>query len=76
MKGRHNMMRVGTVLTDTGVLQTRDICGEVTHHFAAVCAKQMDEKLRERLLELGWMPPEEAQKLRNLRWTQGEAGEE
>ena len=69
-------MSVSTTATEEGIWQKRDVMGEVTYSFASVCAKQMDDAIRARLLELGWLPPEEAQKLRDLRWQQGERGEE
>lgn len=54
-----NTMTVSTWLDESGVWQRRDVLGEVTHLYARICAAQMDAKIRERLIELGWTPPPE-----------------
>lgn len=69
---KYPALKVSTSPTPQGILQTRDVMGDVTHHFVQLCAKQMDDAIRARILELGWLPPEEAQKLRALAFGESE----
>lgn len=52
-------LTVSTHLTERGVVQTRDICGTVSHYYVDLCAAQMDEAIKAKLIELGWTPPKE-----------------
>jgi hypothetical protein len=56
--GDDRMMTVTTELTADGVMQTRDIFGEITRQYANLCAMQMDAAIREKLIQFGWTPPE------------------
>jgi Fe2+ transport system protein FeoA len=67
---KSQMVNVTTKTYEDRIVQTIDICGEVSYRIARISAKQMDESMRARLLELGWLPPEEVEKLRNLPWRQ------
>lgn len=56
---RHNMMRVKTEITEDGcgVMQVRDMLGSVTTHYLRLCEEQMESRLREALVGMGWTPP-------------------
>lgn len=55
-------MTIGVItqLTETGVQQTVDFMGHATTRVADVAAFQMDEAVREKLVALGWKPPQGA----------------
>ncbi len=73
---KQSVVTLSTVTEEDRILQKLDVMGEVSFRVAMIGARDMDKAIRARLIELGWLPPEEAEKLRNLRWTQGEVGEE
>lgn len=52
-------LTVATTMTDFGVVQKRDILGDITCHYVNVCGAQMDEAIKAKLIELGWTPPKE-----------------
>lgn len=64
LDAKPTVVTVSTKTYDDRVVQTLDVLGEVTYRIAQVGAKQMDDAIRARLIELGWLPPEEAEKLR------------
>lgn len=43
--------------TEDGVQQITDICGEITKSFANLRVAQFDKAIREKLIALGWTPP-------------------
>ena len=45
------------ILTNGDVVQMRDVLGDVTYRYVNLCAEQMDAKVRESLIALGWTPP-------------------
>lgn len=58
-------------LTQTGVKQTTDCLGEITHKLVDVEAALLESGIRAKLIELGWTPPlaEMAKLQEPLAWT-------
>lgn len=55
----NNTLTVRTEVIGELVVQEMNVMGEVTRRFANLAEADMDEKIREALINLGWTPPKE-----------------
>lgn len=55
---RERHLSVHTELRDGhNIAQTMDVLGEITRRFVRLSAQQLEDKVREGLIALGWTPP-------------------
>lgn len=63
-----NGMKLNVTLTDDFkvIEETTDFAGQIARRFADVRARALEDAVRTQLIALGWAPPEEVERLREL----------
>jgi len=62
---KQSVVTLSTVTEEDRIIQKLDVLGEVSFRVAQIGARDMDKAIRDRLIQMGWLPPEDVQKLRD-----------